>query len=395
MLKALAYILVFAGSAQASTRMSALVARAQSELPVAQSPVLIFDKDEIDWLFLQAGALGDTERHQAKRTEVIRAYVREKAGVDLTDGEAGSYEPYLYAAKDSAVALPVGDLGRKKYKMCAVFPADPNSNQLLEIRRVLGLANRDVYGDLGFDQVTAKLSYEEAMLFSLYHEMGHCLDKTYFPQTYVDYADPHAQHLSESFAEAFSLLALAREGKTDLGARRALIRTLYSWEMGKYHATHPQGGFGSEFHAYGGVIYYLAPVLERAQALIEGRREGQASSISSVAELAERIVREGALPPRLFQGIYSLMAEGENEALARYERYAADHPDLFLEVYQGLLSYRSKIKEDASRAIDVSLRTRERSGVLADLNLRGRCGLLESSEKYYQYLDELRDELRV
>ena len=178
---------------------------------IERYPILIFNQDEIDERFLAADAYGDSKPQKVKRLEVIQKYVSEKIGVELTQVQADQYEPYLTVLKGSAVALPILKRGFNStdYVMCAVFHASPNSNQRLELERILGLRTPDVYENQAAESIIPKLPYETLAKFSIYHEVGHCLDQTFLPSNYqANGEDPHSVHESESFAEVMGLFLL-------------------------------------------------------------------------------------------------------------------------------------------------------------------------------------------
>ena len=392
-------ILLISSPLFAKTQMAQLVEQTQVKLAEGQTsyPILIFEKDELDWRFMKNQAFGKDKIQEAKRSEIIKAYVFEKTKVVLTDNDATNFEPYLTIMKDSAVALPLHDSYSGPAKICGVFPADPNSNQRLEMERILGLGLEEAYGQIGYAQIKPKISYEDLALFSLYHEVGHCLDQEFMPKTFANYDDSHGIHQSESFAETFALLALAREGKADLGTRRAAIRTIYSQKLGKFLATHPQNGFGNPNYVYGGIIYYLSPVLTKRQKLIEQDLESiKAMSTQELLQLAKNIVDENSLHSRVFQGLYSVLAEGEESTMERYRRFSEEMPDLFGVAYPKLKYYVEKIKFELETEIDLSAENVDGNGELAPIDQDQFCyaALDSNSDLFFSKIDELRLELR-
>jgi len=384
----------------AKTQMGQLVEQTQLKLTQGQTPypILIFEKDELDWRFMKNQAFGKDKIQEAKRAEIIKAYVLEKTNVSLTDNDASNFEPYLTILKDSAVALPLNESFSGPAKICGVFPADPNSNQRLEMERILGLGLEEAYGNIGYDQIKPKISYEDLALFSLYHEVGHCLDQEFMPKTFSNYDDSHGVHQSESFAETFALLALAREGKTDLGTRRAAIRTIYSQKLGKFLATHPGNGFGNPNYVYGGIIYYLSPVLNKGQELIEQDLESiRNMSTQELLQLAKKIVVENSLHSRVFQGLYSVLAEGEESTMERYQRFSEQMPDLFAEAYPKLKYYVEKIKTDLENEIDLMAENTDGKGELIEIDNDQFCfaALDTNSDLFFSRIDELRVDLRA
>lgn len=297
---------------------------------VMKYPILIVDKEELQWRFAKARALGDSDEAEQKRLPIIQAYVKETIGVQLTDVEASQYDTYVTVLKDGAFALPVlANRYPSVYKMCAVLPASPHSNQRLEHNRLLGLENQDIHQGQGFDDLEQRLPYDVVARFSLYHELAHCLDTSFMPQSF-DFEDAHTVHLSESFAETVALLMLKAEGFTDIALPRAHHRSVYAWRMGRFFAQNPQGGFGHPYYVAGGVIYNLAPVLLAADTL---------PATNDVLVQARDIVLAHALPGRAFTAITSWLADPQ-ETEERYTRYAQESPDLFLEAFEKLLDFK-------------------------------------------------------
>lgn len=300
---------------------------------VMKYPILIVDKEELQWRFAQAGALGDSDQDEQKRLPIIQAYVSETIGVEITETEAAQYEIYTTVLKEGAYALPIlASRYPSVYKMCAVFPASPHTNQRLEHNRLLGFDNTEIHQGQSYDDLEQRLPYEVIARFSLYHELAHCLDTSFMPQSF-DFEDAHTVHLSESFAETVALLMLKNEGFTDIAVPRAHHRSVYAWRMGRYFAQNPQGGFGSPYYVAGGVIYSLAPVLLAADALAPGH---------DIPTQAKEVVLAHALPGRAFTAITNWLGKPE-ETEATYARYAQDAPDLFLEAFEKLMQFKQTI----------------------------------------------------
>lgn len=393
-------ILLLSSPLMAKTQMGQLVDSTQIKLANGQTPypVLIFEKDELDWRFMKNQAFGKDKIQEAKRREIIKGYVLEKTQVTLTDNDASNFETYLTLLKDSAVALPLHDSYSGPAKICGVFPADPNSNQRLEMERILGLGLEEAYGNIGYDQIKPKLSYEDLALFSIYHEVGHCLDQEFMPKTFTNSDDSHGIHQSESFAETFALLALAREGKTELGLKRAAIRTIYSQKLGKFLATHPENSFGNPNYVYGGIIYYLSPVLTKGQELIDSDIEAiQNMSNQDLIKLAKKIVDENSLHSRVFQGLYNVLAEGEESTMERYRRFSIEMPQLFGKAYPQLKYFVEKIKIDLENEIDLTALSEDGSGELTAIDQDQLCyaALDTNNDLFFSKIDKLRMELRA
>jgi len=306
-------------------------------------PILIFDLDELELRYAKAKAFGKGKEKERERAAIIKQYVFEKKGVELEDNESMTYETYTAILKEGAYALPllqrIGS-NRNTYKMCAVFPASPNSNQRLETERITGLKTPGAYEDVTYTGIQEKLTYDQMQLFSLYHELGHCLDQTFMPENYNTYEPgAHGVHQSESFAEVFALLLLEREGFKGTARTRALLRNMYTQKMGKWFIDNPQNGFGNPMYLKGGLIYYLAPSLLAADEFLKRNRNFVQSDISLLLEKAAQIVNEHSIPFRSFSAIHRSMNEEQEKVITFYREFADDSPGFFMQAYKDLLTF--------------------------------------------------------
>ena len=298
-------------------------------------PIVIFDRNEIEWRFAQAHAFGKPEL----RTQIIIQTVQEKSGVLISTNDASNFDTYLTVLKDSAVSLPAFSNGLgSPISMCAVFPGNDNSNQRLETDRILQFPIKEAYGDLNYNRLKRTLSYSQMQLISLLHEMSHCLDKTYLPKVYQGYSDAHSIHQGEAFAETLAILLAAQEGEKNIGPVRAEHRTIYSRYIEDFFSHNPNKGMGDENFIYGGIIYYLAPVIEAAQLLVD-KDKIQSASLSDLINIAGKIVEEKSISPRAFYAIYSAFTDGRQTALTLYKERAESAPNLFQKAYEDLVQY--------------------------------------------------------
>jgi hypothetical protein len=310
---------------------------------VKDYPIVIFNQDDISWQLAQSNAFGDQPAAKEKRIQIIQKYVENKSGMEITQKEAESLEIYVTDLKDSAFAMPIlqGDWGDRTFKMCAVFPASPNTNQRLENERMLGLLTEEVYADLNYEDINLRMSYEELGMFSLYHEISHCLDPKFLPGNYNGEESPYNVHLSESYAEALALLILEQMGYQNMGKTRGHMRMVYSRKMGEYFAQNSRLSMGNPFLTKGGVIYHLDPALRGAKefAFYSGNSfEGM--SLEMLVQEAVSIVNEYALDSRTFFAIASYLAsDNKEESIQVYRERAYESPELFYKAYAGLIEY--------------------------------------------------------
>jgi hypothetical protein len=337
--------MLFSGLAFAKSELSKTVDYIQKTYAdnFSDYPILIFDMDEVEARYAKAGAFGEGRDKERQRADIVQAYVKEEVGVDLSSSEAMGYEAYTTILKASAYALPTlmdGPDRKKVYKMCAVFPASANSNKRLEMERMTGLKTPGAYEHTTYAGLQKKLEFRELQLFSLYHELGHCMDRIFMPVNYNVYqVDSHDVHLSESYAEVFALMMLEKEGLKGTGETRALIRNLYTQKMGKWFIDNPQNGFGNPLYLRGGLIYNLAPVLLAANEFLERDRNFVQQEVDVLLLKAKEFVDKNALSSRGFHGIFLAMSEGREKIVSRYREYSLSLPSFFKDAYKDILHF--------------------------------------------------------
>lgn len=376
---------------------SALIARLQKTYATNQTeyPIYILDRNELEWEIAKNRLFGEAQRKN--RIAFLEQYFERKLNRDVTFHDAVNIETYVTILIDSAFALRLYD-DNYQPKACLVFPTSENSNQFLETERILGLTTANVYGSLGYNNLKTKLSYEELRLLSILHEIGHCLDRKFVPQSiYAGGESSHDVHLSESFAETFATLAMVREGYSNLAMKRARLRTIYSRIVGPYLASNPQLGLGSPTVMDGGIIYHLYPVLRAAHFEIKASQAWLGSAnIPTLIEIAERIVDKNAIPHRTFAALTYMMKHGSEAAVARYEEMAKTSPEFFLEALNGLKNYIAVTDRILEKAFDPQAKAPESRGDLTPLNLARLCEYLnaKNTHAFFTEVNRYRSELR-
>lgn len=393
------FAFILTATADAGTNHSKLIKRVQEKYAnqFTEYPILIMDIDEISFRYLQKNAYGLSKEKEVERAHILIEYVEEKIGVELTLAESIGLEPYTTVLKESAVALPVLGRDYKKridYEACVVFPASPNSNKRLETHRILQLDTPGAYENVNYEGLQETLEYNELKLFSLYHELGHCMDRTFMPEMYTSYEpDPHDIHLAESFAEVFGLMIMEMEGYKGTALKRALFRNMYSVEMGKWFVANPQNGFGNPLYKAGGAIYYLVPALLEARKRLE-KRKGPlvVSNLDEIKDVAADIVKTAGYEGRSFNAIKYWFFEGQDKALDMYQDYYLRMPELFDDafgdlskfIFQNELLYK-KLAGKIEFEVDQSL--------LPVLDTSGLCSIKNNEEELYQQLNLEREQL--
>lgn len=308
---------------------------------VMDYPIVIFDKKEVVPLV--------TGKSESESSDIIKKYLLDKYEIQATDNEAYNLVPYFTVMNGSAVALPFfqGTWRDKRVHFCAVLPNGNDNDLKSEVRRILGHDPRtNVYDGFDFSYFEENFTLEELYLFSLYHELSHCLDTYFLPKNYEGEPSGHGVHKSESFAEVNALFLLAqRKGMKRLGAKRSLIRTTYSKYMGPYFADSDTPIFGGQLVKQGGAIYFLTPALLAAQRKLEDfNRDVIDFSLDQTLELSREIVDHHAINSRSFHALFMAYQDGFEDAGEHYKKMAQEAPELFLNTYYDLMFYQTLIE---------------------------------------------------
>lgn len=337
-------LLSFSALAQASELIDSL----QRDYGHKKSwPIVVFNKDQVQWRFARAKAFGEDKKEE--RYRIIQRYVRERVGLEISEMEASQLEPYLTILKEGAFALPVlKSQYPVRYKLCAVFPASTNSSQELENERLLALNDKNIHPHREVHDYTAQMELEDLQCFSLYHELSHCLDEKYFPQTF-EHEDAHQVHQAEAFAEVNAYFMLKTEGR-ELSDLRAKLRSTYSHFAGGYFAKNPQLGMGHPYFVAAGAIYHLGPILLQAAALYPGIGESE--------KLSKQLVDQHTVDFRGFTAIVKYLEVGA-EAIGYYEERVRQWPDLFRQALETLKVYQSTVPALAESLFETNSAPRE------------------------------------
>lgn len=337
------YCAAFLLSFQAFASFSTLVQETQEKYANAYTghPIIIFNQDVLEYRYAKKKLFGTGKEKEIARAHVVQEYVKETIGLDIALNHAISLEPYTSVLKKGAYALPLKESSDQKgYLLCAVFPASANSNKRLDTTRILGLDTPGVHEDKVYERLREKLSFKELQLFSLYHELGHCMDKTFMPKNYGYYQpESHDIHLSESFAEVMGLFLLEREGIKDTGRTRAILRNYYSRVMGGWFVHQTDLLFANPYIRDTGAIYYLSPSLLRADTFLGRKSKFVATaSMDEIDQAVVDIVNETAFDSRTMHAV-SLWLEKGDEAIDDYVKKANRYPNFFKKTLEELLGF--------------------------------------------------------
>ncbi len=307
-------------------------------------PIMVVDKADFQKRLMAKGLGGTASERDITRE--LYFYAREKHGIDMPPDEAAQLAPYFLGRNGSASAMPffTDNVRREQMKYCVVLPSGLKTTHLQDIKRAIGAdGQEELFKGIDVLKLQSLMTQQELELFSLYHELSHCLDQKFLRGMYEFETDPHDVHLAESFAEVNALLLLnQRHGFDKLGAARSLLRQVYSKYYGPAIAANKQVAFSVPVAKAGGSIYFLSPVLLAGQKEIDNRRV-QNISLDQTLELSKMLVEQHALPQRSFQALNMMMTDGAEKIVPHYQKLANKSPRHFLQAYQDLLFVKSTL----------------------------------------------------
>lgn len=298
-------------------------------------PIVVFDKKKFE-AFVESASVHS--RDEEALALAMQNYLKKEHALPVDFSEAQNLVPYVTVMNSSASAVPFFTYGHPlTMKFCVVMPSGLEGTVLDETSRTLGASGMEhLYNGVSLQRLSKMFTVEQFKLFSLYHEISHCMDRQFLPRAYQGEPDPHSVHMAESFAEVNALMLLnQRKQAKGLGRGRALLRGIYSKVLGPYLAQ--QGGTSENLlQEFGGSIYFLNRSIEAAERrLSQGAPPG---SLTGVLALSSQITEQSALPSRSFRALHFSFKQGEEKTLADYHKLATEHPDLFRQAYDDLMS---------------------------------------------------------
>jgi len=300
-------------------------------------PIIIFDRDELGWRLALGNAYQNDQ--QETRFQIIKDYVFENFGLDLSDNEISVYETYITYLNSSALAQPIVNDTLDDFLSCGVFPTSPNGNQRLFNEKIVGMPLSEIYGHQDYHNLKVTLNFEENLKISIFHELGHCLDKVYMLDAFRYSSDSSVIHEAESFAETFALLMMNKLGYQDLAFKRSIQRSIYSRKVGAYLAQNSGVNLSNEHSIYGGAIYYLSPVLDAVTTLENAGIDFFAQNRDEIIKQSYQIVQEFRLDSRTMNGIQMVLQNGKQATFKIMGEYLKKLPEYFTIPFIRLTKY--------------------------------------------------------
>lgn len=302
-------------------------------------PILILDKEDVK-LYLKSQNL-NSAFSERDLVAALMVYFKNRFNYLVSPSDAFELLPYINGANSGASAMPFFvDKIHYKMKYCVVLPSEPELNHQAEVKRILGADEQEgLFKGLDLEKIYSLMSSEEIQLFSLYHEMSHCLDHKFLPQIYESETDAHKVHLAESFAEINALVMLSqRKGLHHLGYPRSLIRTAYSKYYGPFLAQSSPAVFSNLAINSGGSTYFLAPPLMRAQEFISANPQRiNSMSLAETLDFSQKIVEKFALSKFGFEALRMSFMNGRENTLAHYQKLSSKAPHIFAAPHKELM----------------------------------------------------------
>lgn len=258
--------------------------------------ILYIDRDDIA---LRVAMMPGGMSESAAMTKAVEDYVFEKSGfrldapyialvVEAMNAGAGQALPTPYKSKDGDGAI------------CLITGHNPDVAVKEQQQRIMGLYP-GVHEDFRKRPVQRNLTPDVMKRFTDYHELGHCMDQHYLP---VFRSDSNARydfnrqldltHQSETYAEIFATLMLARDGEADIAAIRADHR-LVSMATNGYLLAQMAGW--DQIEKFVGYIYALHEGLWETQREIDriGRDKIRAMTPQDLADIAYQVAEKDAM----------------------------------------------------------------------------------------------------
>lgn len=245
-----------------------------------------------------------------KRAEVMADFIKARTGWDvpaniflkpLSDSVLG-LDGLSYRSGGAYNARKLPGPPDLQQEICMVFGRDPDT----DVSLIVGLGDnfmKNIYPGLKQISPTTAEDLDKFNIYADYHETGHCFDRWYDPHLVLssDITAEDALDLerkSESFADAFAVLRMARDGIRDYGyaiTDQRLMNFAFFSPFLQQTAANEFNHKGDEIYRY--LIYKSA---FNAQKTVESMDKKTLSGLTDpeIADLAHDIVEQSIMPVR-------------------------------------------------------------------------------------------------
>lgn len=322
---------------------------------VKEYPILIVDKPDLNAYIKSLNLSKTVTQGQQERelTQAIMVYIYQRFNYKMAPREAADLMTYATEVVHGASAMPLFvDTVRYKVKACLVLPTEPEADHLKEVERLIGAADQpQLYKNFDVQKSATLMTSEQIQLFSLYHELSHCLDDKFLPEMYTAETDPWAVHRAEAFAEINGLLLLSqRKAMNDLGYPRSLLRTTYTKYLGTFVMNSAPSPFANPVVRYAGVSYFVTIPLMKAQELITadpGKIKGM--SLAEILSLSQQLIEQYGQTKFGNDALRFYLTDGAEATLSRYQALAGKNAHMFQKAYEELIEMDGWLKSVEER----------------------------------------------
>lgn len=288
------------------------------------------DRDQIQ---ARAAAADPALKYEDAMIVGLRSYLLDQSGIALNEGTLKNIV--------GSLGVSAGQANNRQFKgieertgrevtgrACFINPQDPDMTSRSIRNLVMGFNGS--HGDLATKPVRRDMSPEVLRRFNEYHELGHCMNEEYLQALFKISPTPEnapriarLKHASETRADVFAALMLARDGVNNVAGIRADHRlagvALTGYQIAKYK------GWDTA-DSYSGYKYAVHEALWNTQRVIDRIGIGNIKKMSpqELAQLAKNIVDHEALnTPDAGRAVTALL-----KSRFDLDKMKADYPDL-------------------------------------------------------------------
>ncbi|WP_413290812.1 hypothetical protein [Bdellovibrio sp. HCB337] len=313
-------------------------------------PILVLDKADLN-AYIKSLKIDKSLNQGEQERELIKAlmmYIYSRFNYKMNPADATELISYATEPVRGASAMPFFvDNIHHKMRLCLVLPTDVEPDHIKEIKTIIGADDQpQLFKNFDIQKAATLMTSEELQLFTIYHELSHCLDQKYLPEMYEAETDPWAVHRAESFAETNALFMIAqRKGLNNLAYPRSLLRTAYSKIYGPFLANTEGSPFTNIVVKSAGSSYFLSIPMMKAQEVISNENAKiQAMTLAQTIALSQQVVENFGLTKFGSEALRAYISEGSEKTLERYQRLASKNSKMFGKAYEELLVVDSWMK---------------------------------------------------
>jgi len=288
------------------------------------------DRDQIQ---ARAAALDPALTYEDAMIKGLRAHLLEQSGIILSEATLKGVVGSLGVSAGQANNREFKGIDKKTGRVvegraCFINPQDPDRPSRTIRNLIMGFNTS--HGDLATKPLRRDMTPEVLRRFNEYHELGHCMNREYIDQLFAIKPTPEnaprlalLKHESETRADVFAALMLARDGVNNVAAIRADHRLIAIATTG-YQIAKQKGWDTAD--AYAGYKYAVHEALWDTQRTIDRIGIGTIKKMTpqQIAALTKEIVdRESLNTPEAGRVVTALL-----KSRFDLQKMEADYPAL-------------------------------------------------------------------